>query len=96
MKNIIEKLGITPLKQYYNRILDLDIFSTHEIRELEKQRNELLVDHIIDAMSCEESILRDSIFTNDKVKKILEERIDIIEKICSPKSWTEIKELLNE
>ena len=30
-----------PLKQYYNRILDFDIFSTHEIRELETYTAEL-------------------------------------------------------
>ena len=39
---MIEKLGITPIQRQYNKLLDIDLFSEHEIREVEKQRDERL------------------------------------------------------
>lgn len=83
-KGIIEKLGITPLNQYYNKILDLDIFSTQQIREVESQRNEMLK-ALIDVLEMYEGDgFPDASFLYDPLFK----------KIGT--SWSEIKELLNE
>lgn len=81
MMNIIEKLGIEPLKQYYNRILDLDIFSTHEIRAVESQRNELL-EALIEIGNTTEDF-DDAIYS---AQKIVSKNFDI--------PWDKIKDLL--
>jgi len=42
MSDIIEKLGIKPIQRYYNPLLEEEIFSSYEIKEIEQQRNDLL------------------------------------------------------
>lgn len=114
VKGIIELLGINPLKQYYNRILDLDIFSTHEIRELEKQRDCLLEAILID-LKHDLEYLHDNFGLLEDYETTLKSRMekkwhnkgilvydDLIRKIiavkkaCHPKSWEEIKGLLDD
>jgi len=53
--SIIDKLGITPIQRHYNKLLDIDLFSEHEIREIEKQRNEML-----------EALIKDILMTEDE------------------------------
>jgi hypothetical protein len=54
--SIIDKLCITPIQRHCNKLLDIDVFSEHEIRKIEKQRNEML-----------EALIKDLLMTKMKV-----------------------------
>jgi len=93
MKDIIEKLGIKPLKTYFY-IADGDYCNPQEVRELEQQRNEML-EALVKDIDLLETIMEHT-YGDEYIQSELLNRIDIVQRIAPDKSLTdiEIKDLL--
>ena len=89
---MIEKLGITPLERYYNPLLEQDIWSSFEIRDLESKRNEML-EALIGDIGLYDAVIETMPLKNEALKMLRQERISIIEK-ATGKTWEEIKEII--
>lgn len=87
--NIIEKLGITPIKAHCSHHDGDSFFNYQEVRELEKQMNEMLKALIHRVQTDYIYVQHGEIDFRD-----IESDVKIIEK-ATGKSWGDIKETLN-
>lgn len=93
--SIIERFGIKPIKVSYTaKILgyEEDVIKKYSVRKLEKQRDEMLEALIYGVLMIES--LEEFITIDSKEYSFRNNSIDIIEKVCHPKKWPDVKELL--
>ena len=91
--NIIEKLGIESLTEFYGE--NYAYYNGNKVKELEHQRNELL--EVLIEVTYDQSIILEAInvtLMDDIVAKHIQ-RIDLIEE-ATGKPWLKIKELMKD